>query len=228
MTRWLYALGVLTIIAAGGVLMLCARSRPGSENGVRQFLGQPGAIQSFTQSVDKAVASPKTIISPLVAQAQAFAAYLNPPTVPVNATPIAQETPKPAAPPVRPDASSPKFKVLGTSYFADEPGRSMTLIRESGADSGRWLKEGMQIGHFTIHEIRPGSVVCMAGEKSCEIPVDQEVVQGTAAAGVEPVPVPSTPTASDVPRPTSPAVRSKRPTGGTGPTVRSDRTAALD
>ena len=227
MIQSLNMLSVLAIVAAGCILALCADqwSRSGPE--VQQLPGQSGALQTFMQNQGKTSEDDKKL-SPLVAQAQAFALYLNPAAAPVKQM-VGQKAPEPA-PVVRPAAPSPKFKVLGTSYFADDPKRSMALIQEPGAtDNGQWVKEGAQVGHFTIHEIRPGSVVYMAGEKLCEMDIEEQEATYTATvAGSDQPASPSPQTAIDSPRPTSPVGRPKRPTGGSSPTVGSARTAALN
>ncbi|OHB64530.1 MAG: hypothetical protein A2Y77_07955 [Planctomycetes bacterium RBG_13_62_9] len=98
----------------------------------------------------------------MVVQALAYARLLDPPRIteglPVPVLPASLAS---VVPPVRPAAASVNFKVYGTSYYPNEPGRSMALIAEPGAANGqeRWVKEGTQIGHFVIHEIRRGVVV---------------------------------------------------------------------
>jgi hypothetical protein len=51
----------------------------------------------------------------------------------------------------------------------------MALIAElgSGAGSERWVKEGAQVGHFVIHEIRRGAVVYRDGDNLREMAVER-------------------------------------------------------
>ena len=227
MIHSLNVLSMLAVVAAGGILAHCADEWFRPDSAAQQSAGQEGAVQTFIQNLAKAPGDDRTS-SPLVAQAQAFASYLNPPAVSVRET-APQEILKPA-PVVRPADPSPKFKVLGTSCFADDPKRSMVLIQEPGAaDNSQWVKEGTQIGHFTIHEIRPGSVVYMAGEKLCEMAVEEQATTDAATVADSNQPSPSSPqTAMNDSRPPSPAGPPKRPTRSSGPTVGSARTAALN
>ena len=54
-----------------------------------------------------------------------------------------------------------KFKLEGTSYYPQQPERSIALIRTPGSheDNPRCVKEGERLGHFVIHKIRRGVVV---------------------------------------------------------------------
>jgi len=51
----------------------------------------------------------------------------------------------------------------------------MALICDIGAAEGgeRWVKEGAQVGHFVIHEIRRGVIVYRDAERSREMGVEQ-------------------------------------------------------
>jgi hypothetical protein len=50
----------------------------------------------------------------------------------------------------------------------------MALISEVGSleGNGRWVKEGTQVGHFVIHEIRKGMIVYRDGEQLREMAVE--------------------------------------------------------
>ena len=111
--------------------------------------------------------------SPLVAQAEALAAYLNPPqstgesSVPESTLDSASAS-SPAAPPAQ-------LKLHATSYYPDQPGRSMALVSDTAfpAENQRWVKEGAQYGSFVIHEIRRGAIVYREGDRVCEAAIDQ-------------------------------------------------------
>jgi len=81
----------------------------------------------------------------------------------------------PAAPAIRPAAPSVRFRLCATSYYRSQPGRSMALIAElgSGAGNERWVKEGAQVGHFFIHEIRRGVIVYRDGDNLREMTVER-------------------------------------------------------
>ncbi len=50
----------------------------------------------------------------------------------------------------------------------------MVLISELGSPEGeqQWVKEGIQLGHFVIHEIRKGMIVYRDGEQLREMAVE--------------------------------------------------------
>lgn len=47
----------------------------------------------------------------------------------------------------------------------------MALVAEPGGSEadGRWVKEGNQLGHFVVHEIRKGTVVFRSGDDLREL-----------------------------------------------------------
>jgi len=68
-----------------------------------------------------------------------------------------------------------RFKLCATSYYPNEPKRSMALISELGSPEGeqRWVKEGAQLEHFTIYEIRRGMIVYRDGDQLREMAVER-------------------------------------------------------
>jgi hypothetical protein len=232
MVRLLYGLGVLALVGAGVVFALCLRQWSRDDPTSQWLADQPGASERFRRQVEKdAGAKPKA--SPLVTQAEVLAKLLAPPPAPKKKEPRAPEKAVVKAEPVPtrvPAAEiSPKFKLRGTSYCSWHPERSMALIVEPGAkDGGRWVRQGAQIGHFVIHQIRPSSVLCQAGERVCKLAVEREAAPATVVAGsARPVgPAPRT-MAKGGGRPTE-AGPSGRPGPRSGVTVGSARSAALD
>ncbi len=51
----------------------------------------------------------------------------------------------------------------------------MALIAEAGSAEGseRWVKEGSQLGHFVIEEIRRGSIIYRDGDQVREMAVER-------------------------------------------------------
>jgi hypothetical protein len=228
MIRLLHVLSGVSILLAGSVCARCVRQWSQGDPAWDALLARPGATEIFLQRAREIPPDEKMRVSPLLAEASAFAAYLNPP-VPVQERPVVQEAPKPAppTPAVRPPAVSPKFKVCGTSCCDDRPERSMALILEPGnTESVRWVKPGTQVGHSVIQEIRPGSVVYSDGEQVQEMAIERDVAamtvtaQGSSPAGNRP-PVVTATTAQS-------AASTKRPTRSRSMTVGTARTAALD
>jgi hypothetical protein len=129
-----------------------------------QILQQPNIIQRF-EDTRNAETKQAEESSPLVVQARAFVSYLNPPPpskekektlFATEQTPSQNTTKIPKAP-----VPTAKFKVLGTSYYPNQPERSMALIWQPGSQDGyeRWVKEGSRLGHFVVYKIKRGVVV---------------------------------------------------------------------
>jgi hypothetical protein len=137
------------------------------------FLRAPSAVRRFTEGTDERLQEGVDKAS-LMAQAELLACLLVPARLTSGADSGLVSPPERSelVPPVRPKAASANFKVYGTSCYPNEPQRSMALIAEPGVVEGqeRWVKEGTQIGHFVIHEIRRGMIVFSDGEQLREIP----------------------------------------------------------
>lgn len=206
MIRVIYLCSVLAIIAAGGVLILCVAGRWESAEAPTLIVSR-GPIFENAAGIDDPLDSRKRQISPLVAVAQAFSLHLNPPTVDERPTlHVFAGPPVQTMSAVRIAAPALRFKLHGTSCCPNQPSRSMALISEVGAAEGmeRWVKEGSQVGHVVIHEIRQDGIVYRGGDQLREIAVEavagptsivQDVRRGfgrsIAAARDATVPLPS-------------------------------------
>ena len=104
----------------------------------------------------------------------------------------------------------------------------MALIWETGSsDHGRWVRQGAQVGHFVIQEVRPGSVIYVDGERVREMAIQRQTVtrpDPVADAGLS-LPNPRVAVNAEATRSTAPP---KRPRLVRGMTVGSARTAALE
>lgn len=133
-----------------------------------KLLNSPGTIEQFKKLKGSKARATKSQISPLVEQAQAFALYLNPPKpkpkrpAPSRATPGTK--PRPIVP------VSPKFKLLGTSFYASHPELSLALIDEPGKGP-RWVRQSSEVGHLIFEQIKDGLVVVRDGQRTFELPV---------------------------------------------------------
>jgi hypothetical protein len=137
-------------------------------------LDHPSAVDRVRQNADDSQSLDRRT-SPLVVQAETFAVYLNPPkSLDQPSAPVLTANSAPPVSPIRPAAPSVKFKLHGTSYYPNQPARSMALIGELGAADGneRWVKEGSQVGHFVIHEIRHGAIVYRDGDNLREMAIE--------------------------------------------------------
>lgn len=126
----------------------------------------PDAVDRIVRADKRPAELPATSV--LVAQAEAFAAHLNPPAKPDRSAPAVDSAPQPAA---------AAIKLHATSYYADQPARSMALV--SGVDAPtktpRWVKEGSQFGPFHIHEIRRGGIIYRQDDQLHEVAIDHTV-----------------------------------------------------
>ncbi len=233
MIRLIRSAGLLALTAACAVAWLCARQWRDAGVSDPPVLLAAGVVDAFVQ---RGAAPAEKRASPLIAQAQTLAGYLNPPAPPKPTEPPRpkkKEAKRAPVPAVRPVQATPKFTVRATSYNENRPEKSIALIAEPGEQSARWVREGERIGHCAIHEIRPGSVVYLAGQALHEMAVQRDPAP-TAVASDRPGtgPGPSsrpraTAAAADPParQPTGP---SRRPSRGNRRTVGSARTTALD
>ncbi len=64
----------------------------------------------------------------------------------------------------------------------------MALIAEAGAAEGseRWVKEGSQLGHFVVQEIRRGSITYRDGNNVREMRVEPATSLPNLVRGVRP------------------------------------------
>ena len=133
---------------------------------VEQFLSSPGVIEKFNKAKGDSDKRSESQISPLVKEAQAFALYLNPPPKKKEPRPIPK---KPTPPKPRPPAPvSPKFKLIGVSYYASHPELSLALIDEPGRGT-RWVRQSSKVSHLIIEQVKDGLVVVRDGKRTFEL-----------------------------------------------------------
>lgn len=128
--------------------------------------------QDVSDAMDKVVQADRKsaesiTTSVLVAQAEAFATYLNPREKPDAGPSTMDSSPQPAA---------ATIKLHATSFYADQPAQSMALVSGENAQTKapRWVKEGTQFGPFHIHEIRRGGIVYRQDDQFHEVAVEQD------------------------------------------------------
>jgi len=180
------ALRITSIIVAAVAVLLVALPAvfsSGMNEQTQSLLDSPGVLESLKKNA----ASAKTgTVSPLVQQAQKFAAYLNPPPPPKPSRPAPTRDRKPS---IRPNAPvSAKFELLGTSYYAIRPELSLALIDEPGKGL-RWIRQSSEIGHLTVEEVKDGKVVIRDGTRTYEIEPKQipkrSLVKGESSYSTE-------------------------------------------
>jgi hypothetical protein len=179
MVRVLQIFCVFICVSAGAVFALCSINLGHQDPAVQRFCEQPSIQQRFEELRSKRE-NPTEKDSPLVVQAQAFATYLNGHVVQEKkeAEIAEQRSPRNIAksPKIR-VVSTAKFKLEGTSYYPNQPERSIALIAEPGAaeENPRWVKEGERLGRFVIQKIKRGVVVYQdENEQLHEMSIDRK------------------------------------------------------
>jgi len=153
------ALAVLFLVFSA---VLGARGNDDIEN----FLDSPNAVENFKKAHGNNQKKAQDQISPLVKQAQKFASILNPPAKPRKTTSV-RKTGTPATP-ARPKTVSAKFKLIGTSFYPDNPEMSLALIDEPGKGF-RWVRQSGKVGHLIIQQIKDGLVVVKDNQRTFEM-----------------------------------------------------------
>jgi hypothetical protein len=175
MIRLLHIASVAALVAAGSLLGSCIQQWLAGKQPHETLWDSPGAVQMFRENRGGLKSDDGDKTPPLVKQAEALAAYLAPAQLAKKVeTPVTGQATTMPTPPIRPVAASAKFKLVGTSYYPNQPKRSMALISEPdlGAGGERWVKEGTQVEHFVIHEIRHGLIVYRDGDNLREMAVE--------------------------------------------------------
>jgi hypothetical protein len=132
-------------------------------------LAGAGVIAKFKEATGNKAKESESQVSPLVKQAEAFALYMNPPPKPklvVQAPPVTPE--------IRPPAPvSPKFTLVGVSFYQSHPEQSLAFIDEPGKGL-HWVRQSDEVGHLIIEQVKDGSVVVRDGQKTFEIAIQRQ------------------------------------------------------
>ncbi|MFH1370134.1 MAG: hypothetical protein ABII09_02445 [Planctomycetota bacterium] len=169
MIKTLRITSIVAAMAAVVLLILPAVFGVRSDPKIEEFLKSPGAVNNFLAAKGQRPARDESKTSPLVKQAALFHIYLDPPPPPPSprATPSAA---RPAAQPAPPVPVTPKFKLVGTSFYAARPELSLALIDEPGKGFN-WIRQGSTVGHLTIDKIKDGSITIRDGQGASEMTV---------------------------------------------------------
>ena len=156
-------------------------------NEARQgFIDSPGAVELFKAGSEKSPSEDNQQVLPLVKQAKLFALRINPPA---PKKPTAQQasasTPKP-----RPPKVEAKFPLIGTCFYSTRPNQSLALI-DLPAKGLRWIRQGDEVGHLIIEEIKDGLIVIRDGERTYELLAEERgqrtnLIRSTSAESSEP------------------------------------------
>ncbi|MHC4206811.1 MAG: hypothetical protein ACYSTT_19320 [Planctomycetota bacterium] len=145
-----------------------------SDEGIEEFLKLPSAKEKFEKAADTKTKTSENRESPLVKQAEAFALYLNPVKSPVKritrsgkTTSISDKV-----------TVTPKFPVLATIVYPENPNLSQALINEPG--KGRhWVRQSSKVGHLFLEQVEDGLVVLKSGDETYEIKIAEEAETGS-------------------------------------------------
>ena len=126
---------IVTAIVAAVFFVLSAVFGLRHDTGKEAFLANPGVTAIFKDAANEPTTEAD---NPLVTQAQLFALRINPPKPVEQVSTVAQKP-----------VETPKFRLLGTSVYPDDPNRSMALIDEPGKGV-HWVVPSDKIGHLTV------------------------------------------------------------------------------
>jgi hypothetical protein len=131
---------------------------------IKEFIKQPVAVEKYDSDKSKTAPKDDSQTSPLVKQAVDIDKYFNPPLPPPPpVSPVAPSGPAPIA-----QTTTPKFNLIGTSYYAGKPGLSLALIDEPGQGL-HWVREGNSVGLLLIDKVNDGSVTVRDGSRTFEM-----------------------------------------------------------
>lgn len=174
MVRALQTFSVLAVIFAGVVFVFLVVQQL---QDVPEIGGYPGLsiVEKFRQAGDLSNKDSHETLSPLVEQAEAFALYLNPPKPQKpREAPAPRSNLKQTISAIRPVKLTPKFTLMGTSYYRSRPEESMALVLEPGSGA-HWVKQGAHLGHFVVEKVERGTIVYRDGDRLLEMAVNTKV-----------------------------------------------------
>lgn len=163
----LYIIGSLMLTSAGVMFVVGAtqwlRGAPRNENNP-----EISVVEKFKKIGGAGKRNGQEVISPLVKQATAYALYLTPPEPPAP-----KKTSRPSIhrqPLHRSAGTTPKFRLLSTTYYRSRPEKSLALVSEPGKGD-HWIKKGERLGHCVVESVEKGAIVYRDGNQSHEMKV---------------------------------------------------------
>ena len=180
MVRLLQIAGVGALLVAGVVLASLNPWRPlnflhlgiSQDPEAAKFLNTEGADTRLDTRKDSQASGDQDKTSPLVRQAQTLESIINPrvpPTAP--ATTVSARTPSTAV--LRPPTAA-KFDLVGISYLQSDPESSFAYIRLPD-NTYQWVRQGSEVGHLTIKQVKNDSIICFDGQRMSEMKVEPTV-----------------------------------------------------
>jgi len=230
MVRLLQIAGVGALVVAGVVLASLNPWRPlgflrlgiSQDPEAVKFMNAQGAVTQFNTRKDSQVPDDQDKIPPLERQARTLESIINPRIPPPTQTSVATTNRGPTTPVLKPPVSA-NFTLIGISYLPSDPESSFAYIRLPD-NTFQWVRQGNEVGHLTIKQVKNDSIICFDGQKMSEMKVEATVDTASLLEGGS---APSDPTATmlkgTVSQPVSqPGVRaplSDRITAGSSPAL---------
>jgi hypothetical protein len=177
MIKTLRITSIVSVVAAGILFVFPVVFGVRSDQEAEQFLNSPGVIELFRKAQGSTERTGQSQSSPLVTQARVFAKYLKPEVKrPIAAPGPQRNIPRPVAP------VSAKFPLLATVVHESNPELSIALINEPGAGL-HWVRQGSEVMHLIIEQVKEGLIVCRDGQKTSEILVEPRPTQTSLLQG---------------------------------------------
>jgi hypothetical protein len=199
--------GLLVVLVVGPKSLvpgLLAKFAVGSDEEVERILQSPSVVDLFWEDQGDGSDAKLPTKPPLVTQAEMFARIIDPPEPaqpPNRGRTQAKGTRLPARPTVQ---TSSKLTLVGTSFVASDPQSSFAYVRLPD-ETHRWVRQGDEVGHQAIKEIKHGALIYSDGQRDVELTVEAVPGRASILEGGAPV---SAPAASTTEAPPA------RPTGG--------------
>ena len=111
----------------------------------------------------------QVVIPPLVKQAAVYALYLNPPEPPAPKV-IPRPQKSVHRPLVTTPITTPKFRLLSTSYYRSNPEKSLALVSEPGKGD-HWIAKDERLGKFVVERIEKGAIIYRDGNQLREVKI---------------------------------------------------------
>jgi hypothetical protein len=174
MIKTLQITSIIAAILAGVFIVFPVMYGVRSNEQIGKFLELPSVKEKFESAADIKTKTGQSRESPLVKQAEAFALYLNPLKPAVR-----KVTKGTRIPGISGKVNvTPKFPVLATIVYPDNPTLSQALINEPG--KGRhWVRQSSMVGHLFVEQVSDGHVVLKSGDETYNIEIAEKAVTGS-------------------------------------------------
>jgi hypothetical protein len=169
MIKTLQITSVIAAILAGVFIVFPVIYGVRTDGSIDKFLKLPSVKEQFESAADTKTKTSQSQESPLVKQAEAFALYLNPLKPAVR-----KVTKGTKIPGISGKVNvTPKFPVLATIVYPNNPTLSQALINEPG--KGRhWVRQSSMVGHLFVEQVNDGHVVLKSGDETYNIEISEK------------------------------------------------------